>query len=203
MTETASSTFSPSVAPPQNFRNQPSANSCINDRFPISPSLNDPSRGNQSDIAQPSVVNVLSNGDSHPLRTLCAQLHSQVMAFLDEHFKSANLQAVQAQTRRSLQIIQEALDRYPYFNPFPPSFLSSFLSALSPHLYLPRKSLNLLCHLPNFASLTVSLRYPSPTTVEKIALFSSFSTSLYSPLIHVYHISFLPYISRLHTLFLP
>lgn len=131
MTETASSTFSPTVAPLQNFTNHPHANSCINDRFPISPSLHDPSRENQSDIAQPPVEIVLSNGDSHPLQALCARLHSQVVAFLDENFKSTNLQAVQAQTRRSLQIIQEALDRYPYFNPFPPSFPSSFLSTLS------------------------------------------------------------------------
>lgn len=202
MTE-AASTFSSSVAQPQNFTDHQPANSCINDRFPKSTSLNHSSRENQSDIAQPSAVNVLPNGDSHPLRALCAQLHSQVVAFLDENFKSAHLQAVQAQTRRSLQIIQEALDKYPYFDPFPLPLILSF-HPFSLQLYLSYGSLNcFFCRRPNFASLTVSPRCPSPTMVEKIALFSSFSTSRSSPLIHTYHINFPPSISRLHILSLP
>lgn len=51
--------------------------------------------------------------DDTPLRALCASLNAQVTAFLDEDVKTEKLKFAQAQTRISLQIIQEALDRYP------------------------------------------------------------------------------------------
>jgi len=53
-----------------------------------------------------------SNHDNSALRRLCAQLHSQVTAFLEEDVKTERLKSAQAQTRRSLAVIQEALDRY-------------------------------------------------------------------------------------------
>lgn len=51
--------------------------------------------------------------DSTPLRTLCIRLNAQITTFLYEDAKTERLKATQAQTRLSLQIIQEALDRYP------------------------------------------------------------------------------------------
>ncbi|MCJ1429007.1 hypothetical protein MMC29_006920, partial [Sticta canariensis] len=53
----------------------------------------------------------LTTGDT-PLRALCASLNAQVTAFLDEDVKTEKLKSAQTQTRRSLQIIQEALDKY-------------------------------------------------------------------------------------------
>lgn len=52
-------------------------------------------------------------GDSTPLRTLCTRLNAQITTFLHEDVKTEKLKATQAQTRISLQIIQEALERYP------------------------------------------------------------------------------------------
>ena len=54
----------------------------------------------------------LQNGDSTALRTLCAQLHDKVTSFLQEDVKTERLKATQEQVRRSLAVIQEALDRY-------------------------------------------------------------------------------------------
>ncbi|MCJ1451580.1 3'-phosphoadenosine 5'-phosphosulfate sulfotransferase [Mycoblastus sanguinarius] len=87
----------------------------------------------------------MSNGDSTPLRTLCAQLHEQITAFLQEDVQTEMLKNVQAQTRHSLGIISEALERYP----LPALSLSYnggkdclvllilYLSLLSTHPHLP------------------------------------------------------------------
>ncbi|KAL8714326.1 MAG: hypothetical protein Q9220_001657 [cf. Caloplaca sp. 1 TL-2023] len=68
----------------------------------------------------PSIVpSNVPNGDnvsspsSESLRTLCTSLHHQITAFLQEDVPTETLKAAQAQTRHSLKIIQEALDRYP------------------------------------------------------------------------------------------
>lgn len=61
----------------------------------------------------PPVKQPLTNGDATPLRALCASLNAQVTAFLAEDVKTERLKSAQAQTRISLQIIQEALDNYP------------------------------------------------------------------------------------------
>ncbi|KAL8840663.1 MAG: hypothetical protein Q9176_003776 [Flavoplaca citrina] len=55
----------------------------------------------------------LQNGDSDSLRSLCARLHSQITAFLQEDVQAETLRAVQAQTKKSLAIIQRASDQYP------------------------------------------------------------------------------------------
>ena len=52
-----------------------------------------------------------TNGD-HPLRKLCTAVHDRIEAFLQEDVPTERLRKVQAQTRISLGIIQEALDRY-------------------------------------------------------------------------------------------
>ncbi len=52
------------------------------------------------------------HGHNSELRELCSNLHSQVTAFLQKDVETERLQAVQAQTRHSLAVIQEALDKY-------------------------------------------------------------------------------------------
>lgn len=52
------------------------------------------------------------NGDSSSLRALCSEIHAQVEAFLQEDVETERLRSVQAQTRNSLAVIQEALDNY-------------------------------------------------------------------------------------------
>ena len=141
MTEAAPSTFTPAVVDPplskQASQTLSPAKQPLDDQPPISTLSNG---AHHSDIALPPAAKVLANGDnSHPLRALCARLHSQIKAFLEENTKNARLQAVQAQTRRSLQIIQEALDRYPYF----PIFLSSFPSPPSLSYVLHTPAVNL------------------------------------------------------------
>ena len=56
----------------------------------------------------------IPNGDSSALRELCSKLHDRVTAFLQEDVKTERLKAVQKQTRQSLAVVQEALDRYEY-----------------------------------------------------------------------------------------
>ena len=55
----------------------------------------------------------LQNGSSDSLLSLCTSLHSQITAFLQEDVQTGTLRAVQAQAKKSLTIIHEALDRYP------------------------------------------------------------------------------------------
>lgn len=47
------------------------------------------------------------------LRGVCAELHKQVEAFLQEDVETAILQSVQKRCRHSLSIISEAVNRYP------------------------------------------------------------------------------------------
>ena len=63
----------------------------------------------------------LPNGDTSPLRTICAELHDKVTSFLNEDLKTERLKATQEQTRRSLAVIQEALDKYEFAASSPPS----------------------------------------------------------------------------------
>lgn len=48
------------------------------------------------------------------LSALCAKVHARVTAFLDAQATTERLKNVQEQTRLSLKIIDEALDRYEY-----------------------------------------------------------------------------------------
>ncbi|KAL9104553.1 MAG: hypothetical protein Q9163_000527 [Psora crenata] len=56
------------------------------------------------------------NGEAHPLRLLCTELHTKIEAFLQKDIEEERLRAVQAQCRHSLDIIHEALNRYPYIS---------------------------------------------------------------------------------------
>ncbi|KAL2044311.1 hypothetical protein N7G274_003016 [Stereocaulon virgatum] len=55
----------------------------------------------------------INHEDSTPLRTLCAELHAKVEAFVQEDVETETLKNVQTQCRHSLSIISEALERYP------------------------------------------------------------------------------------------
>jgi len=49
---------------------------------------------------------------SSSLKSACAEMHSRVTALLDEDTSDEVLQQVQSQTRISLKVLDEALDRY-------------------------------------------------------------------------------------------
>ncbi|KAL9613895.1 MAG: hypothetical protein Q9167_001573 [Letrouitia subvulpina] len=55
-----------------------------------------------------------SREEPSALRSLCATLHAQLLAFLQEEAPTERLRNVQSQTRKSLLIIQRALDRYDF-----------------------------------------------------------------------------------------
>jgi FAD synthetase len=63
------------------------------------------------------------NGESHAsitpyedlnLPEVCARIHGKVEAFLHAEPKTERVRAVQTQTRRSLNVIEEALRKYRY-----------------------------------------------------------------------------------------
>jgi hypothetical protein len=47
-----------------------------------------------------------------PLPELCARIHEKIEEFLDEEFEEEGLKRVQRQTRTSLKVIEDALERY-------------------------------------------------------------------------------------------
>lgn len=52
------------------------------------------------------------SGQLSSLQAICADLHAQIAAFLQEDVPTERLKTVQTQTRISLGIIQEALKRF-------------------------------------------------------------------------------------------
>ena len=81
-------------------------------------------------LAQPS--NVTANGDNNQeeasLGHLGAEIHARISAFLAVNADNDEaLRQVQVQTRKSLGVIREALDRYSYGRVFP-LYLSLSLS---------------------------------------------------------------------------
>lgn len=57
----------------------------------------------------------IANGEpTDSLSALCARLHAQVSRFLEEDVQDDRLKKVQEQTRISMGVIAEALDRYTY-----------------------------------------------------------------------------------------
>ena len=67
------------------------------------------------------------NGESHVsitpeedlnLPEVCARIHGKVEAFLNAEPKSEKVRAAQAQTRRSLNVIEEALRKYRYVDAY-------------------------------------------------------------------------------------
>ncbi len=68
----------------------------------------EPEAGDKTD--QPAV-----NGKKEDtLRSVCAELHGRVSAFLAEEPLDDRLRRVQEQTRTSMGVISEALDRYTF-----------------------------------------------------------------------------------------
>ncbi|KAI4165547.1 MAG: hypothetical protein LQ342_000960 [Letrouitia transgressa] len=66
-------------------------------------------------VDQVPIPQITSNGEEpSALRSLCATLHAQILAFLQEEAPTERLRNVQSQSRKSLLIIQRALDRYDY-----------------------------------------------------------------------------------------
>lgn len=52
------------------------------------------------------------DGDGLPLPELCARVHARVESFLNKEPKTERMRGTQAQTRISLAVIEEALERY-------------------------------------------------------------------------------------------
>lgn len=54
---------------------------------------------------------IIPNGEGR-LSALCAKVHARVTAFLDAEASTERLKNVQDQTRLSLKVVKEALERY-------------------------------------------------------------------------------------------
>lgn len=104
-----------------------------------------PLANGHSDTSPPQ--NPIVGGDNSPLRELCTRLNAQITTFLHEDVKTERLKATQAQTRISLKIIQEALDRYPQVLHFhaPPAVIHSLCVSTLLTLYALHQA---VLHLP-------------------------------------------------------
>lgn len=54
------------------------------------------------------------NGTFSSLRSLCPEVHDKVFAFLQQKAETGILMKVQAQCRNTIDILSDALERYPY-----------------------------------------------------------------------------------------
>ncbi|KAL8788942.1 MAG: hypothetical protein Q9195_007058 [Heterodermia aff. obscurata] len=122
----------------------------------------------------------LENGDSTALRTLCAQLHEKVNSFLNEDVKTERLRTTQAQTRRSLAVIQEALDRYEL------SSLSLSYNGGKDCLVLLILYLSVLSTHPQLPALLPSIYIPPLHPFPSVDAFVASSSSHYNLSLHRY-----------------
>lgn len=56
----------------------------------------------------------IDDGTPSPLRTLCSELHEKVFSFLEKEAETETLTDVQGQCWRTITIISDALEKYPY-----------------------------------------------------------------------------------------
>lgn len=69
----------------------------------------------QHDVAPQTLTNGFTRSSSSgSLRDVCAQLHARVDAFLSKKPTSDIETRVQEQTKTSIRVIRDALDRYEY-----------------------------------------------------------------------------------------
>lgn len=113
------------------------------------------------------------NGDSTPLRTLCADLHTRITAFLDEDVPTERLRNVQAQCRHSLSIISEALERYPL------TTLSLSYNGGKDCLVLLLLYLSLLPTHPSLPPLLPAILIPPPHPFPAATAFTASSSAHY------------------------
>ncbi len=59
-----------------------------------------------------SLESIVHAGGDIPLPKLCAQIHERVEAFLSAESRDDRIKSVQAQSRISLDVIEEALEKY-------------------------------------------------------------------------------------------
>ena len=69
-------------------------------------------RNHESDISAHADNLALSSQPSQSLQRLCAGLHERIASLLDLKTDNALLRSVQEQTRTSLRVAQDALNRY-------------------------------------------------------------------------------------------
>lgn len=143
------------------------------------------------------------NGDPSFLRAFCSELHAKVEAFLQEDVKTERLRSVQAQTRKSLAIIQEALDKYRsssltstfLFSDTQADFSAYSLSSLSLSynggkdcLVLLILYLSLISHHPNLPSLLPAIYIPPMHPFNSVESFVASSSKHYHlSLTHIQH----------------
>ncbi|KAF2265850.1 adenine nucleotide alpha hydrolases-like protein [Lojkania enalia] len=66
----------------------------------------------EEDVAHGPAEPLVSDSEQLPFPVLCGKIHDRIAAFLEEKDMSPKLKQVQEQTRISLGVIEEALDRY-------------------------------------------------------------------------------------------
>ncbi|KAL8682189.1 MAG: hypothetical protein Q9186_001726 [Xanthomendoza sp. 1 TL-2023] len=121
-----------------------------------------------------TAINQIANGDQDDsLRSLCIDLHTQITAFLQEDFETETLRAVQIQTKKSLAIIQEALDRYPLAS------LSLSYNGGKDCLVLLILYLSLLATHPSLPSALPAIYIPPTHPFDSVTSFTLFSARRY------------------------
>lgn len=70
-----------------------------------------PPRGNSTADTH-HVHSAEQNGESGGLAQICARVHAQITAFIDADATTDRLRRVQEQTRLTLRILDESLERY-------------------------------------------------------------------------------------------
>ena len=133
--------------------------------------MQQPHLGIQSD--EQGRTSIIDPSKHEDLPTLCQRLHARVNAFIAAEAPARGfLKATQEQTKLSLRVIEEALDRY--------RFVCS--SPYSTHTFIEERVRAML------SSHTAWMKFRSPTTAGKIASsFSSCSSSRYTPSAYLPH----------------
>ncbi|KAL8782312.1 MAG: hypothetical protein Q9213_005506 [Squamulea squamosa] len=121
----------------------------------------------------PSAQSSLQYGSTDTLHSLCTNLHSQITTFLQEDVQTETLRAVQAQTKKSLAIIEKALDRYPL------SSLSLSYNGGKDCLVLLILYLSLLPNHPELPSALPAIYIPPSHPFESVTAFTLSSAKKY------------------------
>jgi hypothetical protein len=79
---------------------------------PHKPHLGDHDISNRDTVIPSATPESLLPDTQLPLQELCARIHERIEKFLGEEFADEGLRRVQSQTRTSLKVIEEALERY-------------------------------------------------------------------------------------------
>jgi FAD synthetase len=79
---------------------------------PLQPRLGEHDTPNGEPVIHGSTLGSLFPDTQLPLHELCASIHERIESFLADDLEDEGLRRVQRQTRSSLNVIEEALERY-------------------------------------------------------------------------------------------